>query len=104
MIDEQSAAEPPKGEQPIRREDLVRYLDAHNVRMECPHCGTSNWGHFNESALEGTALTRLGGDALVYPDSILPTLVLICTNCAYIWPIARKAVAAWLADNPEKPA
>lgn len=92
--------EQPKGEPAITREALQRYLDARGIDGNCPICKANDWGMVMPEALEGVALSRLGGDALVYPDSILPTLVLSCNNCSYLWMIARKQVARWLAENP----
>ena len=101
MSDEQSAAEPAKGEPPISIAELSRYLLAHQVPTRCPQCGQDDWGHFNSEALEGVSMSRMGGDALVYPETVLPTLVLCCNNCAYVWMLARKQVARWLVKNPE---
>lgn len=88
-------------EPPISLDELLRFLECHGADTECPHCKSRSWDAQPHAALEGVALSRLGGDALVYPDSILPTLVLVCTNCAYVWPIARKRVAHWLGEHPE---
>lgn len=98
---EQPEQQAPQGETPISMAELSRFLSAHQVPSTCPHCGVNNWGHFNSDALEGVSMSRLGGDGLVYPDTILPALVLSCNNCAYIWMIARKQVARWLAENLE---
>lgn len=91
-----------KKEPPISGEDLVRYLEARHASMKCPHCGAEEWGSADRTALQGAALPRLGPDALVYQDSILPVLTLACGNCSYLWLIARKLVAYWLAQNPEQ--
>ncbi len=91
----------PKGEPPILLSDLLRFLEANGVNTECPHCRSSGWDANLDDPLEGAALPRLGPDALVYPESILPCLALACSNCAYVWLIARKRVARWLGEHPE---
>jgi len=101
VADEQSATEPPKGEPTISRAALSRFMDTRNVDRKCPCCGENRWEVLTEDAVEGVAMLRLGGDALVYPDAVLPALVLVCDNCAYLWMVARKRVAQWLKDNPD---
>ena len=101
MTDEQSATEVPQGEPPITRVDLVRFLDAHHADRDCPCCGNNRWDLMAKEAIEGVAMARLGGDGLVYPNLVLPALVLVCDNCSYLWMVARKQVARWLKDNPD---
>lgn len=93
--------EQPKGQPPITRLQFMRFLDGCGVDRKCPCCGADDWEVLNEEGVEGVAMARLGGDALVYPDSILPAIVLVCDNCAYLWLVARKRVAMWLAQYPE---
>ena len=91
--------ETPAGQAPITLDELMRFLESNGADTHCPHCKSESWDAVKQGALEGVALSRLGPDALVYPDSILPTLILVCTRCAYVWPIARKRVAHWLSQN-----
>lgn len=95
-------AEQPQGEPTISLQELERYLRAHNVSPKCPHCGAEEWGHFTPQALEGVALARMGGDALVDPNHVLHALARVCLNCSYIWLIVRRSVADWLVENPEQ--
>jgi len=88
------------GEPPIMLADLMRYLEASGCETTCPHCKRSGWDADLDGPLEGVAMPRLGPDALVYPESILPCLALACSNCAYVWLIARKRVARWLGEHP----
>lgn len=92
--------ERPKGEPAISRADLERFFLAQNVDHRCPCCGADKWEVMTDEAVEGVAMFRLGGDALVYNESILPALVLICDRCAHLWLVARKRVAVWLSENP----
>lgn len=98
---EQPEQDAPQHLVPISRDEFVRFLDSHGVDRTCPCCKRQRWDVFTEDAVEGVAMSRLGGDGLVYPDSVLHAIVLVCENCGYLWMVARKRVAIWLENNPK---
>jgi hypothetical protein len=82
-------------------EDVNRFLVAKKVVAKCPKCPNEQWQTLFEE-LEKT-------DTLPLPIATLPGGVsttrtlraypLVCTNCGYIWLVARSLIESWLAGE-----
>lgn len=85
---------------PIAADDFQRFLTARQVTPRCPMCQHQEWTNMEDAENPGFAWPSqsvLGAQG----GKILPVSVLICTNCHFVWTIARIPVEQWVKEHPD---
>jgi hypothetical protein len=78
------------------RDAVARFLDQKKAQPECPSCGTKQW----EIASHLVEMGAYVGNAPRPQKIVLPAVVLMCTNCAFMR--LHSAVLAGIVE-PDKP-
>ena len=101
-------------EQPIRRDDFVRFLQAKALRPACECCGNQNYDLFDETqvdppGMDGSPATkgRLSLLAFLFPGvadftraKTLDVCAISCTNCGHVRLFSRAKILQWIDANP----
>ncbi|WP_155394083.1 hypothetical protein [Xanthomonas albilineans] len=85
---------------PISADDLLAFMKAKNVNLQCPRCPATDWQMVESEESRGVALPVLGDDGVTKSD-ILPIMPIVCRNCGFVWAVARQRVQEWMEEkNP----
>jgi hypothetical protein len=101
-VEDNNKKEIPKGYDSVSYADLTRFFTAKKVSQICPHCATNAWAFISheETKSIGVSWASLDEKDETTMNRHLPVLVLLCLNCYYLWPIAKRNVSSWCASNP----
>ena len=85
-------------EDDISNEDLNNFFQDRNVTGDCQKCGENDWGvaaGIEEYKGNGAMLILNKEGGFAAPPPNIPTIYLVCDNCGFIWPIAKKIILDW---------
>lgn len=82
----------------IPSDKLLAFLQAKNVKPNCPMCATADWVHMEDEDNHGFLIYSQARDGSMGPKN-LPLIAMVCRNCNYLWLVARLPVEAWLKEH-----
>lgn len=96
-----STADRPSSTLPISAEDLVRFMSARNARTACPMCANPGWWTMDASGEGPNTVSNATVDNRGHTsfNRVFNVMPLICSNCYFVWWIARKPIEDWLTQN-----
>lgn len=80
-------------------DDVTAFFTAKNVDERCPRCPNNNWTLIESSEVHGIAPAALNSQGNTNMALTFPMLPIVCTNCAFVWLIARGSFEEWLTER-----
>lgn len=85
----------------LSTDDFMRFARAKKLEMRCPKCRAETWNLNETSEIRGGALFAVGPDGGTNFSNMLVLTAVNCTNCGYVWTMARRFIENWLRENPD---
>ena len=82
--------------------EVVKFLDAKKAKPDCPMCGNGTWALVDHESEGVPMIPMLKDGGLQLPPPHIPSIGLICTNCAFVRFHAARQIVYWIHTEGDK--